>query len=116
MTARFGCVVRETRIAQRLSLRCLAKELGVSAAYLSEIELNRRGTISYKLVRLVCKLLNIEDVDEMWALAQQERRTIRLCVDPNDELQRRVGWLLAKSWSVLDRDTLKQIFEVTEDA
>lgn len=38
-----GAALRDRRIYKRLSLRSLATELGISAAYLSDLELGRRN-------------------------------------------------------------------------
>lgn len=69
----FGKFVKEKRIAIQISLRSLARELGISPSYLSDIENgNRKALSSEKLELLVNALrLNEEDAQTMYDLAGQ---------------------------------------------
>jgi len=61
----FGQKIRELRGKKDFSLRELAKEIGVSAAFLSDIELGRRYPSEKVFLSLARKLdANIEDLRE----------------------------------------------------
>ncbi len=61
----FGQKIRELRGKKDFSLRELAKEIGVSAAFLSDIELGRRYPSEKVFLSLAQKLdTNIEDLRE----------------------------------------------------
>jgi transcriptional regulator with XRE-family HTH domain len=56
MNDSLGRRIRELREAKDLSLRVLAKKIGVSAAFLSDVELERRYPSEDKLVLLAAEL------------------------------------------------------------
>jgi transcriptional regulator with XRE-family HTH domain len=66
MVKTLGQRIRELREERDLSLRELAKKLGVSAAFLSDVELDRRHPSDRVLVK-VAQLLNTS-VDELRTL------------------------------------------------
>jgi transcriptional regulator with XRE-family HTH domain len=66
MVKTLGQRIRELREERDLSLRELAKKLGVSAAFLSDIELDRRHPSDRVLVK-IAQLLNTS-VDELRTL------------------------------------------------
>ena len=51
-----GCYIRDLREKQDLSLRELAKNIGCSAAFLSDVELNRRHPTDDMLERIAIAL------------------------------------------------------------
>ena len=74
----FGEALRSLREAKGISLRSLAKQMGWSAAYQSDVELGRRGPLQEKWVRKVAETLGA-DGDKLWAVAVKGRR--RPCPD-----------------------------------
>ena len=62
-----GEIIREGRLAQKLGLRELARELGITPSYLSDIE-NDRRVPSEDVLRKLAARLNL-DVDHLLALA-----------------------------------------------
>ncbi len=68
----FGARLRALRAAQEMTLKELAAQLQVSAAYLSALEHGRRGAPSDGLVHQVCDLFGLiwDQADELAALAR----------------------------------------------
>ena len=70
----FGLHVRGLREAQNVSLKQMASDLQISAAYLSALEHGHRGQPSWSLVEQVCSYFNIiwdeaEDLHRLAALS-----------------------------------------------
>jgi ADP-ribose pyrophosphatase YjhB (NUDIX family)/DNA-binding XRE family transcriptional regulator len=110
----FGQRLRQLRRERRESARALAAALGVSPAYLSALELGRRGRPSRRLVQLICQHYGII-WDEAEALQQLARRSHpRVLVDAGglapahvalaNALSERIGSLSeAEAWSLTDQ-------------
>ncbi len=67
----FGAKVRELRAQRGLSLRRMADDLKISAAYLSALEHGRRGLPSKALVVQICEYFHLiwDDEEEVQRLA-----------------------------------------------
>ncbi len=63
----FGEMVRELRAKRGVTLKQMAGDLDLSAAYLSALEHGRRGRPSGVLIRQVCSYFNIiwDDAEEL---------------------------------------------------
>jgi transcriptional regulator with XRE-family HTH domain len=68
----FGQSVRVRREETGRSLRSVAQEAGISAAYLSDIELSRRQPPPAAMVRKLAKALGV-DTDSLQRIAWRER-------------------------------------------
>ncbi len=68
----FGRKLRELRQQRRLTLKEMAGELGVSAAYLSALEHGKRGVPAWYLVQRVIAYFNViwDEAEELERLAQ----------------------------------------------
>lgn len=68
----FGARIRSLRQARGISLKQMAADLGVSAAYLSALEHGHRGRPSWLLLQRICGYLNIiwDDAEELAELAK----------------------------------------------
>ncbi len=68
----FGARVRALRAARGLTLRALAAQLKVSAAYLSALEHGKRGAPSVGLVHQVCDAFGLiwDEAEELAQLAR----------------------------------------------
>ena len=68
----FGQRLRYLREARGLSLKTMAYDIGVSAAYLSALEHGRRGTPTWSLVQRIISYFNIiwDEAEELVQLAQ----------------------------------------------
>ena len=68
----FGQKLRELRDKKQVSLKDMAAEIGVSAAYLSSLEHGKRGKPAWYLVQRIIVYFNIiwDDAEELERLAQ----------------------------------------------
>ena len=65
---KFGAFVRQERVAKELGLREMAKMIGVSPTYLSQVERDEFSPPAEDKVRKIAEIIKI-DVDELLALA-----------------------------------------------
>ncbi len=65
---KFGKFVRQRREAKRISLRQMAKGIGVSPAYLSQVERGQSAPPTEDKVTAIAKILDF-DADELLAVA-----------------------------------------------
>ena len=67
----FGRKVRELRAARRVTLKTMAEELGVSAAYLSALEHGRRGRPTWLFLQRIIGYFNViwDEAEELERLA-----------------------------------------------
>lgn len=75
----FGARIRSLRQARGISLKQMAEDLGVSAAYLSALEHGHRGRPSWLLQR-ICGYLNIiwDDAEELAELAKMSHPRVTI--------------------------------------
>ena len=71
----FGTYIRSLRLYRGFGLRELARQLGISAPYLSDLEKDKRGAPPVDLVRAIAKILDA-DSENIYDLAGISRTTI----------------------------------------
>ena len=71
----FGSYIRSLRLYRGFGLRELARQLGISAPYLSDLEKDKRGAPPVDLVRAIAKILDA-DSENIYDLAGKSRNTI----------------------------------------
>jgi L-glutamine-phosphate cytidylyltransferase len=71
----FGACIRNLRLSRGIGLRELARELGISAPYLSDLEKDKRGAPRVELVRTIAQILDA-DAKNIFDLAGKSRSTI----------------------------------------
>jgi transcriptional regulator with XRE-family HTH domain len=81
----FGKFIREKRLEKGISLRKLAKELDVSASYLSQIELGFLLPPSEKVIVVLASLLD-QNCDELLARAGKISSNLRDIIISNPKL------------------------------
>ena len=71
----FGARIRVLRNQRGITLKKMAEDLGISAAYLSAMEHGKRPRPRPNLVRQICGYFNViwDDADELQNLAQRYR-------------------------------------------
>ena len=76
----FGERLRALRAERGITLKAMAGQLGLSAAYLSALEHGRRGRPAHALVIAICAQLNIiwDEADELVRLARLSHPRITL--------------------------------------
>jgi len=107
----FGTCIRNLRLSRGFGLRELARQLGISAPYLSDLEKDKRGAPRGDLVRKLIETLDA-DLESIYDLAGKSRNTI-----PSDiedliiEKKEIVSLLRSANFFNLSR---KQILEIKE--
>ncbi len=93
----FGDVVRRRRLEARITLRAMARALGVSAAYISDIELGHRNPPQDEMLAKIADLLEI-DRDRLEYLAVFSRRRVSIDMRDKDrsELERQMAVAFAR--------------------
>jgi transcriptional regulator with XRE-family HTH domain len=76
----FGQRVRKLRADRRLSLRTMAKDIGVSPAYLSALERGQRGRPSWYLVQRVIAYFNViwDDAEDLADMARKSHPKVTI--------------------------------------
>ena len=76
----FGTYIRSLRLYRGFGLRELARQLAISAPYLSDLEKDKRGAPPVDLVRAIVKILDA-DSENIYDLAGISRNTISSDID-----------------------------------
>ncbi|WP_428249148.1 helix-turn-helix domain-containing protein [Ferrovibrio sp.] len=76
----FGARMRQLRQARGLTLKQMASDLGVSAAYLSALEHGHRGRPSWLFIQRICGYFNIiwDDAEALADLAKRSHPRITI--------------------------------------
>ena len=72
----FGCFLRSARQAIDLGQRELARKLEISAAYLNDIEKNKRPAPTNDILYALCDLLQLQDTDLFFELAGRSKKKL----------------------------------------
>ncbi len=113
MSERFPDVARRIRQEARVSLRQLAKELGWTPAYVSDIERGQRSAPDQTMVRRWAKAIGA-DPDYLARLAAVDTRSIELSV-PDDSRRSRLAVLLARGWDHMSDERVEELMRVLGD-
>ena len=78
MNITFGEYLTNKRKEKEMSLRMLARELDISATYLSDVEKNKRNALSNEKLQKLIEILelNEEEQKELYDLAGKSKNTI----------------------------------------
>lgn len=115
--APFGEWLRRYRIEHRFTLREMARRVGVSAAYLSAVEVGQKGPSEKLLVEIVTKFgLKEEDAQELRRAADQSARTVRVQLAENRPRgDAEIAALFARNFGELDDEKKARIRKILED-
>ena len=116
MASSFGKVMKEIRDPLNESLRTMAKRLGVSAAFLSALEVGKK-TIPVEYADKIAKeyKLSQEMRDKIYVAIFETNKTIKLEVDDLNKEQKKVSLLFARKINNSDPDLIKKLKEALED-
>lgn len=109
----FGEAVRKARTDKGISLTNLAKGLGVTKVYVSDVERGRRAPFSLKRIRQVSEILGCDTFD-LYVLAVHTRGHVTL---PTSEVSKEQGRLAAEisyRWCDFSKDELSRLIGVLE--
>jgi transcriptional regulator with XRE-family HTH domain len=110
----FGEKLRRLRDERGISLKEMARALGLSAAYLSALEHGRRGRPTHALVIAICAQLNIiwDDADELVRLARLSHPRVTVDTAGLSPAATELANLLAERIRKLPPETTQRMLEL----
>ncbi|MFQ5534726.1 MAG: helix-turn-helix domain-containing protein [Sphingomonadales bacterium] len=107
----FGARLREMRAARGITLNNMARDLKISAAYLSALEHGRRGSPSWRLVQDVITYFDViwDDAEELERLARLSHPRIVIDTAGLDPKATELANRLAREIAKLPVDKLEQL-------
>lgn len=113
MLTAFGKFSRKLRIDKQQILRDMAKNLGVTSAYLSAVELGKRPVPSTWESKLA-EAYNMSNtmVIKLKKSIQDSAKDIRINLDSTNENQRDAAFMFARKINELDDRSIKEISEI----
>lgn len=83
-TMTFGAYLKHKREEKQISLRELARRLGVSAPFLSDVENNRRTPLTEERLATLADVLNLNETDEseMYDIVGQQKGLLASDLNP----------------------------------
>lgn len=111
---RFGELARDTRVKARVSLRRVADELGLSAAYVSDIERGNRNPPAPEVARSWAELVE-GDEEEFVLTAQRDRPTAELTINRSSARGPEAAFMLAREFPHLTEDDYEEIMKVVRN-
>src|SRR5690606_34136955 len=106
----FGETLRRCREQAKKTMGALARELGVSPAYLSDVERGNRPPLVEERLKKAARFLDVEP-ETLIAAAVAERGTIRLNAD-RGEHQLEAGVALMRTWDNLTPEQYQKIIDI----
>ena len=106
--------MRKLRAFRGITLQKMARDLGVSSAYLSALEHGRRGRPNRRFLHKVCQYFAIiwDEAEELERLAQLSNPKAVLDSSGLSETHFRVANQLAENFRDLDENKLNQIADI----
>jgi len=113
----FGARIRELREAKGVTLADMAKDLGISSAYLSALEHGKRGRPSWYLVQRIIAYFNIiwDDAEFLTALARLSHPKITINTAGLQPKATELANRLALQIHALDEMQLDRLMNVLSD-
>ena len=106
---RFGALLAESRLSAGASQDALALELGISRAYISDLELGRRGPLNPDAIERAGIFLGVDPRD-MRRAAILDRGSVCLDVSGDDSPMRiELAARLGRDWRSLTPYTISQL-------
>ncbi|MCA9538730.1 MAG: helix-turn-helix transcriptional regulator [Myxococcales bacterium] len=111
MAERFGERLRALRTERGATMGALARHLGVSVPYISDVERSLRAPLTTDKIRAAAEYLG-SDPEPLFALAAAERGAFELAARPGDPLRSEVGAALMRGWGDLSERDLRTILHI----
>ena len=75
MEVTFGAYVRQKRLERKITLRTFAKQVGISATFISGMENNEKSAPSDEVLKNIAEILHLdkEETDKLYDLAVQTK-------------------------------------------
>lgn len=110
----FGDLLRQVREDARVSMGTLARHLGISVPYLSDVERGNRLPFNNERIRNIAVFLKVDPVPLLTAAARS-RGFFELTASSISPTAERVGAALLRGWPTLSDDKLNQIASILEE-
>jgi len=112
----FGEKLREHRANKRISQAQMAKDLDVSAAYLSALEHGKRGAPSWAFMEKLIEYFGLiwDDAEDLKELARSSKPKVTIDTSGMDPRATRIANMLAKGIGRLDGRELDQMLAILE--
>lgn len=116
MISKFGEYIRIVRKRENDSLRDMAKKMGVSAAFLSAMEVGRKN-IPMVYVDKIVELyhLNEEEKAKLFEVIQETNDKVSLELSQMNESQKEVTLVFARKIQTADADLIEKLRKILED-
>jgi transcriptional regulator with XRE-family HTH domain len=112
--ARFGRVLRNMREQKKATMGELARHLGVSVSYLSDVERGFRPPLVDEKIMRTATFLEVQP-DGLLREAAEARGAFQLDAARVTPSARHVGAMLARQWAEMSPEKLNRIQKVLED-
>ena len=109
----FGKLLREAREGAERSMGALARHLGVSVSYISDVERGNRQPLVDDRITAAAEFLGV-DPRPLLKAAAETRGAFHLDTQVSPQ-HRQVGAMLARQWGAIPDDKLAQIKELLEE-
>ena len=110
-TMKFGELLRKERSRAGMSMGDLARKLGVSVPYVSDVERGNRAPFSTERTLHAAEAIGI-DSNVLLVAASRDRGAFELQTKGVSSRAREVGAALARGWSDLTEEQLEQIARI----
>jgi transcriptional regulator with XRE-family HTH domain len=113
-----GQKLRELRQANGVTLVAMARELGISSAYLSALEHGRRGRPSWYLMQRIIAYFNViwDEAEQLTALARLSHPKVTIDTAGLSPTATRLANTLAQEIGKLDDAALRSLLSSLESA
>lgn len=115
--SRFGSKIRSLREHHGISQRELARSLGVSPAYLSQLESGKKGRPNDRLIHAICHQFGLiwDDADDLFAMADSSHRFVKIDTSDMDERRTALARQLAVRLKSLSGEQLDQLEDLVAE-
>lgn len=104
----FGSAIRKAREEVGMTLTELARQMGVTKVYVSDVERGRRAPFSRTRLECVAEILNI-DPEVLYVLSVRSRGHVNLPTEGVSDNQNRLAAILSYRWRELDNDDVNRL-------
>jgi transcriptional regulator with XRE-family HTH domain len=113
--AKFGDGLRALREKTPISLNQLARKMGWSAVYQSDVERGRAYPPNINRLKDFARHLGV-DALELIELVTVEKKSIRLEINPERKIQLHTATILVSQWDTLTDEQLKEIERIVNES
>lgn len=116
MVSKFGVCLKKIRDKKNDSLRQTAVKLGISAAFLSAMEIGKKQ-IPLEYIEKIAEIYNLNEneVKELTISVYETNNKISLNLDSMNQTQKDISIMFARKIQQADKDLLRKLKEALKD-